>query len=146
MTFDEIALGDVDLRRLLPGIKTQAQHDAAALALRALVGALSYTFEGRSREAEEVQKGLILALGVAEKATRLAAQVEDSPEAVSAKEFVEPPKEFEEEALFNQLMAELPGVVNFQAWYDASKEKRARIVSSKYRNPLYDEIRKHRCL
>lgn len=138
---NEAALSAIDLKALFPGVRTQAQYDAAALALRALVGALSLTFEGKPREAEEVQKGLLLALGVAEKATRLAIQTEDSPEAVSAKEFVETPKEFEEEAIFNELMAELSGVVDFQAWYDATKYRRDRIVSPKYRNPLYDAIR-----
>lgn len=139
--FSEDALSKVELKALFPDIRTQAQYDAVALSLRALAGAVAYTLQGEAKGAEESQKALSLALSMVANATQIARRAEDAPEAVSDKNFVEKPKQFEEQVIFQELMAELPQVTDLQAWYDATKEQRALIVSPKYRNPLFDAIR-----
>lgn len=139
--FSEDALSKVELKALFPDIRTQAQYDAVALSLRALAGTIAYSLQGEAKGAEESQKALSLALSMVANATQIARRAEDAPEAVSDKSFVEKPKQFEEQVIFQELMAELPQVTDLQAWYDATKDRRSLIVSPKYRNPLFDAIR-----
>lgn len=134
----------IDLKEALPEIKTQGQYDAAALALKALLGTLAATFKGDATQAAALTKGLLMALEGAKLATSLAAKVEGSPEAVTTTAHTSEPKEFLEEGVFAKLMGEMNNLSDseaLKAWYQMAKPEADRLVSSKLRNAFYDAFR-----
>jgi len=134
----------------MPGVKSQAQYDAAVGVLesaRLIINALLSQDLRREKEARNV---LERSLDAVRQATELTVKLEDSPEAATsetAQQFKDTPMQFEETEIHAQLKQELLLVGSFATlseWYGATKDRRDRIVTQSMRNDLIDAIRAKR--
>lgn len=134
----------------MPGIRSQAQYDAAVGALEAARLVIISLLSPNPIREQEARKALEWAFDAVAKATDATLRLEDSPEAAmsaAAQQFKDAPLQFQETEIHAQLMQELLMISSagtLQDWYQASKGRRDKIVSQSLRNDLLDAIRAKR--
>jgi len=134
----------------IPNLKTQGQFDLFMTAFNALREHLNSVFGGDADGAQRTRAALIQTLDLAPKLTEMAERLQEIPEeeqSDDAKNFAAPPKQFDEQAVFQNLMVELEQIETFeklQQWYAAKREQMDRIVDQKLRDKLFDCVRHRR--
>lgn len=123
----------------IPGLRTQGQVQALALALKAfdLLTTATVAEQPTAEEYEALHKAME-ALRVASK---LARQAEVAPEAVTT---VSVTPHVPEEIIYQELCTELTGITDkthFVAWYTANRSRFELVQSTSRRNKLFDLIR-----
>jgi len=136
------------IRQQVPGIKTQAQFNAFMAGFDALRLTMDAIFTDNPGRYDDGRKALEAAFEVARKVTQISVKLAETPEAAVSKaaaEFKDPPRQFTEQSLQRELLAELANCKNLeslQSWYALTKESREQVVSQSLRNELFDEIRR----
>jgi hypothetical protein len=135
------------MRQQMPGLKTQAQFNAALAVFDTVRMTLNYIFDGNATKAAEAKQALDLALDAATKITEITKQLEDVPEAATspaAQEFKTPPAQFMEYDTQKALLVELEQIASpgeLSLWYGETKSRRDQIKSQTLRDTLLDTIR-----
>jgi hypothetical protein len=128
----------------MPNLKTQAQFDLVTQTFDVLQMYLNASFgqddEGSAQARIALNKGLDLApkLGV------IAEQAAESPEITTNPDFVEPPRQFTEEASCAKFLQDLQDQKSSRqltAWYEANRVAFDRIQTTELRSRLFDAIR-----
>jgi hypothetical protein len=135
------------IRRGFPGIKSQAQYDAAMNALESTKLVLNAIFNGNKAQEEDAIKALAMSIEVARRATDLTSKLGEAPEASTspiAETLKNAPAQFQEQEIQVTLMEQLKGFTSrdtLNAWYARTKPERDKIVTQALRNELLDAIR-----
>jgi hypothetical protein len=134
----------------MPGIKSQAQYDAAVGALEATRLVINSLLNVDRRGELDAQRALELAFDAVRKATELTRKLEEAPEAATsdaAKQFKDAPAQYQEVEIHSQLTLELQLIRSVGAlndWYASTRDRRDKIVTQSMRNELLDAIRAKR--
>lgn len=137
-------------RQQMPGIKSQAQYDAAVGALDASRLVINALLEVDTAREQQARSAFELALDTVRKATELTHRLEDSPEAATsaaAQQFKDEPAQFREAEIEARLTHELQQLKSVEAlnnWYLATKGLREKLVTQTVRNQLLDAVRAKR--
>jgi hypothetical protein len=135
------------LKMTMPGLKTQAQFNTYRAAFDAFQAVVSNIFAGDAAKEAEARGILDMALLACRQSTDAARKLADVPEAANSKaaeEHKNPPAEFQEYDVQQQLLGELGAVHDLdelQRWYVATKDKRDAVKSQTLRDILMDAIR-----
>lgn len=132
------------MKQQMPNLKTQAQFDLVMRVFEAVQLYLNASFGGDDQGAAHARAALNQGLDLAPKLGVMAEEAAKSPEIPVNPAYTEEPRQFTEEASYEQLMKELDGIGSaeqLQQWYGAHKEEMDRIVSQGLRNKLFDRIR-----
>jgi hypothetical protein len=133
----------------MPGIKSQAQYDAAVGALEAAKLVINTIVDPFGSE-QDARRVLDVAFDAVRKATELTLKLEDSPEgamSTAAQQFKNEPAQFVEANIHRDLMLDLlrlKDLAELNAWYASTKPYRDKIVTQSLRNELLDAIRAKR--
>ncbi len=138
------------IRQAVPGLKTQAQSDAAALATDAFILTLDAITKGDMQAETQARHALTQALSavsLATKAGEKAAQVEEKEQTPGMRQAVQPM--VDEATLTSSLLTELaqtrdPEQLN--AWYKVQRQRIDLIKDLSRRNEIFDTIRSRRAL
>jgi len=133
----------IDLvRELAP--PTQAQFDAYSLALDTLLEYLTASMRGYECR-KDIQKGLLKLINSMDEVNRVAVKMQELPkDQVKNRAYVEPPREFEEPKVQQQLLDDLVGIGDYQTlseWWANNRERIDKVQTPELRNPLMDAIR-----
>lgn len=132
------------MKQQMPNLKTQAQFDLVMRIFEAVQLYLNASFGDDEQGAAHARNALNQGLDLAPKLVVMAEEAAESPEIPTNPAYTEEPRQFTEEAICDQLMAELEGlgsVEQLQQWYGVHKSDLDRIVSQGLRNKLFDRIR-----
>lgn len=135
------------LRTQVPNLKSQVEFDTFMAAFNALTLAMNSYFGGKLEDGDTARKALDQALTTARKIPEIASRVEELPEesrSKTASEFVTPPKAFTEVEDQRRLLAELEAIktaTELKTWYQANRGRLDGVVTTRYRNELFDAIR-----
>ena len=143
----ELMLAEL-VKQRMPGIKSQAQYDAAVGAMDALNLVLNAILTSNPAKETEAREALDIALLAASKATEMTLKLEDTPEAAtseSAEQFKKEPAQFHEFDQQRRLLAELDSIKDLpdlNTWYKDNRSRIDIVVTQSIRDPLLDAIRK----
>jgi hypothetical protein len=136
------------IQQQVPGIKTQAQFNAFMAGFDALRLVMDAIFQGNAAREIDGHKALVAAFDVARKSTMISEKLADTPEAAVSKaaaEFKDPPRQFVEQSLQRDLLAEVDkfkSVEDLTRWYADNRARLDQVVSQSLRNELFDTIRR----
>lgn len=136
-----------EIRKLVPGIQTQAQFDVFMAGFRAYTLGMQSIFEGKKTDLDTTKESLISTLDLAVSATELAQKLRDVGEASigeGSEAHKKEPKEFTEGHTQKSLLDELETIVSLdqlQTWYQTHRQRIDQVQTPTLRNGLLDRIR-----
>lgn len=136
-----------ELRKLVPGIRTQAQFDIFMAGFQALTLGMQAAFHGDRSQVETSKTALTSTLDLALQATDLAQKLEDVGEAANGEEadrHKKEPKEFSEIATQEALLQELSSiatVASLREWYQENRVRFEQLQTPTMRNSFFDAVR-----
>ena len=128
----------------MPHCKTQAHFDLVIQAWTSLKVYLDACYGFDRQRAAQAREGLNRLLDLAPQVAQMHAKLQETPEATTNRDYVEPARELTEHHKQQTLLAELQDLDSFdrmQTWYSNAKPIMDTIVSQKLRDELYDAIR-----
>lgn len=128
----------------MPHCRTQAHFDLVLQAWTALKVYLDACYGLEPAKAAQAREGLLRLLDLAPRVAQLHEKVEQSPEATTNRDYLEPARELTEHHKQQTLLAELGEVDSMdrlQTWYQNVKPIMDSIVSQPLRDELFDAIR-----